>query len=430
MAFTPGIEDMFKSLKRVCSKGAENGIINIDRLYMYGTLSGPACFPNVDQFRVTADDAEAVRGVGHAVDRVGPWLRQDRGRTGLALRSYRLDARTDVPKPELGGRTCTAAAHSAQVGFEQALLQCRLGAGGQLTNTRCLTMSWASELIDVVKESAVSILQPVVLVDSTDSKAFLIVLESGRCVWGWPLRPLSVERKLLVVEAGVAELVPIVIDSPPLGPGRTGESSSAGFAGEGGRHDARSRPCAVQARGWAREGASRQGGGGCSQHAGPHRLLALDGASLTRSPPSSHGSHLPGVVLSGCGHGRRPRSCQPGHPSAARSTPPELVDHPGRVGNLSPAGVEPPYSPKARAPMSNIMEVALLEEVLKFIRTHSFSQSRAIDVRNLDLRTGSRPEARVPEHGCPEKCEASWLGALRELPDRPVSGSSRAGPCP
>lgn len=213
-----GIEDIFKTLRRLCSKGAENGTINMHRLYLHAALAGPACFPNVSQQQVTRDDMESVRGHGGASAMIGPWLQQDRTRSGLALKSFRpADGPAPFPKPKAGAKTCTAAAHSQQVGLEEALLMCGISSSGQLTRTEFLTRSWVGDLIDVVRETAVSLLQPTVLVDTASDAAYLIILDSARCLWGWPLRVHSARRRLLVQQTGIRCLQQIVLQSPSLG---------------------------------------------------------------------------------------------------------------------------------------------------------------------------------------------------------------------
>ena len=204
---------MFKAMNRLCDKGSDNSVINIDRLCMHAALAAPMCFPHVVQQSVTRDDLERHRNQ----PALGPRLRLDRDRSGLAVKSFRLDGPAEIPKPLLGAKTCSAPAHSQQVGFEEALLHCGISRTGQLTKTEFLTRSWPCDLLDVVKHTAVSVLHPTVLLDIESDEPYLVTLASARCLWGWPLQLLFVEHRVLVQNANISELTVLVVTSLFLG---------------------------------------------------------------------------------------------------------------------------------------------------------------------------------------------------------------------
>ena len=217
--FIPGIEDIFKTLRRLTNKGAENDIINLDRLYLMSCLAAPACFPGVAQQEVTHEDWEGIRGQGGLDEFRNILPRWNRTRTGLASGCFRpTDRAAAIPKPIPGQKTCTAAAHSQQVALEECLLECELLPNGKFQDTGVITKSWVSGLVHTVQQTAVGVLEPTVLVAETIGCAYLVILSLGRCVWGWPLRVLSTEKLLLTMVHPIPNLVPIVLTSPFPGP--------------------------------------------------------------------------------------------------------------------------------------------------------------------------------------------------------------------
>jgi hypothetical protein len=216
---TGGIEDIFKSLRRLTDKGAENEVINLDRMYLMSCLAAPACFPSVAQEDITQADWEGCRGQGGLDEFRGILPRWNRTLTGLARGCFRPTERTtEIPKPIAGQKTCTSAAHSQQVALEECLLACNLLPDGSFENITAITHSWASGLVFTVQQTAVGVLEPTVLVHEASGCAYLIVLSLGRCVYGWPLRVHSAEKMLLVMAHPIRALVPIVLTSPHLGP--------------------------------------------------------------------------------------------------------------------------------------------------------------------------------------------------------------------
>jgi hypothetical protein len=182
-------------------------------------LAAPACFPSVAQEEITREDWESTRGQGGLAEFREILPRWNPARTGLASGCYRPSATaTEIPRPIAGQKTCTSAAHSQQVALEECLLDCALLPDGSFQTITAITHSWSSSLVFTVRESAVGVLEPSVLVDETSGNAYLIVLSLGRCVWGWPLRVQSAEKMLLVMAHPVRALVPIVLTSPHLGP--------------------------------------------------------------------------------------------------------------------------------------------------------------------------------------------------------------------
>jgi hypothetical protein len=216
---TGGIEDIFKSLRRLTDKGAENEVINLDRMYLMSCMAAPACFPSVAQEEISQADWEGCRGQGGLDEFRGILPRWNRTRTGLASGCFRPTERaTEIPKPIAGQKTCTSAAHSQQVALEECLLDCSLQPDGSFETIIAITHSWASGLVFTVQQTAVGVLEPTVLVHEASGCAYLIVLSLGRCVYGWPLRVHSAEKMLLVMAHPIRALVPIVLKSPHLGP--------------------------------------------------------------------------------------------------------------------------------------------------------------------------------------------------------------------
>ena len=169
---------------------------------------------------------EGFRGIGRTLEACGGLdefrgilPRWNRTCTGLASGCFRpTEKATEIPKPIPGQKTCTAAAHSQQVALEECLLDCTLLPDGSFQNITAITHSWASGLVYIVRQTAVGVLEPSVLVHETSGSAYLIVLSLGRCVWGWPLRVHNAGKMLLVMVHPIRALVPIVLTSPHLGP--------------------------------------------------------------------------------------------------------------------------------------------------------------------------------------------------------------------
>jgi hypothetical protein len=214
-----GIEDIFKSLRRLTDKGAENEVINLNRMYLMSCMAAPACFPSVAQEEITQADWEDCRGHAGLDEFRGILPRWNRTRTGLASGCFRPTERaTEIPKPIAGQKTCTSAAHSQQVALEECLLDCSLLPDGSFETITAITHSWVSGLIFTVQQTAVGVLEPTVLVHEASGCAYLIVLSLGRCVYGWPLRVQNAEKMLLVMTHPIQALVPIVLTSAHLGP--------------------------------------------------------------------------------------------------------------------------------------------------------------------------------------------------------------------
>jgi hypothetical protein len=203
----------------VTDKGAENEIINLDRLYLMSCLAAPACFPGVAQQGITQDDWEGIRGQGGLDEFRGILPSWNRTRTGLARGCFRpTEGPSRIPKPTPGQKTCTAAAHSQQVALEECLLACELLPDGKFRDIVSITKSWACGLVHTVRATAVGVLEPSVLVHEISGCAYLVVLCLGRCVWGWPLRVQDTERMSLALVHPIHALVPIVLTDPFLGP--------------------------------------------------------------------------------------------------------------------------------------------------------------------------------------------------------------------
>ena len=62
-----GMEDAFQRLQRLMRKGSENKVIAVERLYHKMIRSMNVTFPNVGQFKVTADDLERTKGCNRSL---------------------------------------------------------------------------------------------------------------------------------------------------------------------------------------------------------------------------------------------------------------------------------------------------------------------------------------------------------------------------
>lgn len=209
-----GIEDLFKAIRRLISKGSENDVVHVERMFMAAAQAAPATFPAVAQQAVTADDWEAAAGHGGLRQQREVLPRWNRTGTALGEACWRPEKHTAPPKPQPGQITCGAPAHSQQVSLEECLLATELATDGSFRSLEAVTCSWVCSLVWTVHETAVGLIDPSVLVDTQTGTAFLVVLNSGRCVWGWPLRVHDADRGLLTLVHPVTQLTPIVLTNP------------------------------------------------------------------------------------------------------------------------------------------------------------------------------------------------------------------------
>ena len=203
----PGIENIFKTARRLFKKGAENGVVNMGRVYDVLATAAVKHFRNVRQEQITNDDRERCYGRG-ALDDVRRYVAQlDRQKTSLGKQTFGPTNKTKIEKPQPGHKTCGAAAHSQQVAYEECLLALEMHPDGHFVDLAPITQSWAAGLVHTVCETAIDLDSPVVLADVRSGQAFLAVLQLSRCVMGWPL-------KMLCRGPGVFGLMPLLYLHP------------------------------------------------------------------------------------------------------------------------------------------------------------------------------------------------------------------------
>ena len=175
------MEDAFQRMKRLLSKGTENKIITVERLFHKMTKATVSTFPDVGQVSVDSEKMTSTSGCNRLEARAGVKARLYRG--SLAKAAYTVDSTGHwLPKPITGKhKTCRAAAFSQQVGLEECLLKCEiLPLGGQVgradaaqgavqpkffKDVKFLTKSWAGGLVRTVSATAVTLQHPAVLAD-------------------------------------------------------------------------------------------------------------------------------------------------------------------------------------------------------------------------------------------------------------------------
>ena len=206
-----GVEDIFKTFRRLSKHGSENGIFSIDRLYDVGKSAAEVAWPNVMQEDVNVDDLERRWGKGKWGDlpRIVPKLGQNR--RCLARSVFRTPTKSWLPKPSEADISMAPAAHSRQWAYEECLLHCQLSPEGTFVSTLALDHSWACRLVHSVSVEAIDLDSPTVLADN-DGQAFLPVLELGRCLLAWPLIALCPPSRVLRLL--FTELVVLIISDP------------------------------------------------------------------------------------------------------------------------------------------------------------------------------------------------------------------------
>jgi hypothetical protein len=150
-AVARGIEDLFKVFRRVEKHGTENNKVCLERLLSIAAQAGLDCFPAVAQSSVTPDDVEAGWGRGGLSDVRSVLPRLDQ--KGMALTSscfHPAATKTDVPKPQVGQASCSAAAHSQQVALEECLLAAPVRSDGTFENYSAMERSWICSLVPTV----------------------------------------------------------------------------------------------------------------------------------------------------------------------------------------------------------------------------------------------------------------------------------------
>ena len=200
-----GIEDVFRALRRLCKKGSENHLIEIDRLYATVRSACAATFPNCPSHTVTAEDWEAFRYCPRdAVQKSLP--------APLAKRyDLRLAARVFQPAtcqwPEGGTprrpadvpdrKTCEAVARSGQVGLQACVDALHLRTDGRVSDWTPVTHSWLAVFVPTLHE--VKGCPPTILVNEQRASLHLsLTLLCKRCVLSYPLDS-SANRDLCAV---------------------------------------------------------------------------------------------------------------------------------------------------------------------------------------------------------------------------------------
>ena len=205
-----GVEGLFRAYRRLTRRGAENGVISVERLHNAGALAGKSEFRNVLQAAVTADDVEAHSGRGRwdEVRREVPRLSQDR--TSLPMLAYRCPEASQLRKPCDADPSCVASAHPEQIGCEHCLLACPTADDGRILDFEPLERSWLCQLVHTVSSEAKHCEIPTVLVHQESSMVWLIVFELGCSLLGWPLRVLSSEKMDMGL-CGLTNLQPLIV---------------------------------------------------------------------------------------------------------------------------------------------------------------------------------------------------------------------------
>ena len=210
-----GIENTFKTARRLVKKGSENGVIGVGRLFDALASSAVKAFPNVKQEQITSDDRERCWGRG-ALEELRPYVaHMNRQRTGLGKRMFGPTHKTQIKKPEPGHKTCGASAHSRQVAYEECLVQLEIHPDGHFVDLAPITRSLAAGLVHTVAATAPDLDSPVVLADVRSGRCFLAVLQLSRCVMGWPLKVLCVDPGVFGLTT-LLDLHPLIITDPCL----------------------------------------------------------------------------------------------------------------------------------------------------------------------------------------------------------------------
>ena len=205
-----GVEGLFRNFRRLTRRGTENKVISIEHLHNAGALAGKSEFRNVLQTAVTADDLEAHSGRGRwdEVRREVPRLSRDR--TSLPMLAYRCPEASPLQKPCDKDPSCVASAHAEQVGCEHALLACPTADDGRISDFTPLERSWLCQLVLTVSSVAKDCEVPTVLVHQASSTVWLIILQLGRSLLGWPLRVLC-SQKMEMGLCGLTNLMPLIV---------------------------------------------------------------------------------------------------------------------------------------------------------------------------------------------------------------------------
>ena len=140
-----------------------------------------------------------------------------RDKRSLSAAAFRPPATAPcwLSKPGPEDPTMAPAAHSAQVGYEECLLACKVR-NGCFVRTAHLKRSWACALVHTISTTAKELYQPSVLAHVKWGQAFLIFLGCSRCLWGWPLTVLDADRCILGLDAMNKMVSLIVTDPCPL----------------------------------------------------------------------------------------------------------------------------------------------------------------------------------------------------------------------
>ena len=231
ISYNTGVEDVFKVVRRLTTKGTENKKVGLQRLYQIAHHGARSAFPGIHQECIDAEMFADSMRLPRATVTAGTVARLSRGQFALGQAAFQVSLRgSPIPRPQTGYKTCAPAGHSKQVGIEllMANLIPKRRPGGQafFENAILVRRCWAAGLVHTVAEQATNLQQPAVLVDANLGCAFLAVVVLGPCILGWPLYALEGREAALalVPRLPAAGLAPLFVADPYLATERVNHS--------------------------------------------------------------------------------------------------------------------------------------------------------------------------------------------------------------
>jgi len=211
-----GIEGIFKTVGRLKTKGTENHVVSVPRVYNTAAAAARDAFPGVMQQVITQQDCAACFGRGRWDEVRAHVATLGRDKRSLSTAAFRLPGTAPdwLTKPSPEDPTMAAVAHSQQVAFEECLLACKVR-NGCFVRIEPLTRSWTCSLVHTITMVAQDLYEPSILADVSQGQTYLIFLGSGRCLWGWPLTVLDSDRCILGL-GKLTMMVPVIVIDPCL----------------------------------------------------------------------------------------------------------------------------------------------------------------------------------------------------------------------